>query len=80
MPRLPAAGSVTAMTTATSAERPEVMKHFVPLRTYRSPCRTARVFWLAASEPAWGSVRSMQAIASPLAIGRRNRSFCAGVP
>ncbi len=37
------------------------MKHLEPLRTYLSPCLTARVFIPATSEPASGSVRQKEA-------------------
>ena len=71
MPRLPAAGSVTASSTATDAERPDVMNVLVPLTTQRSPRRTARVRRFARSEPACGSVKSRHASSSPPATGRR---------
>src|ERR1044072_9975215 len=37
------------------------MKHLEPLRTYLSPCLTARVFIPETSEPASGSVRQNEA-------------------
>ena len=37
------------------------MKHLEPLRTYLSPCLTARVFIPETSEPASGSVRQKEA-------------------
>ncbi len=37
------------------------MKHFEPLRTYVSPCLTARVRMPETSEPASGSVRQNEA-------------------
>ena len=40
-----------------SAVSPQVTKFLVPLMTYRSPAASARVWMLAASEPASGSVR-----------------------
>ena len=42
--------------------------------------RTARVRTPAASDPAEGSVSAKLPTASPLAIGRSQRSFCSGVP
>jgi len=80
MPCLPAAGSVTAKTSAMSALRPEVMNCLAPFRTNLLPTRSARVVIAAASEPAPGSVRQKAPKSSPRARGRRKRSFCCGVP
>ncbi len=51
MPRVPADGSVIAITTYHCASPALVIQTFEPFKTYDSPSRTARVFWLAASEP-----------------------------
>src|SRR5258705_7864075 len=65
MPRLAAAGSVTAKTSAMSAERPEVMNCFTPFSTQPLPRRSARVRRFEASEPACGSVRQKAPNTSP---------------
>jgi hypothetical protein len=80
MPRLPAAGSVTATMNARSALRPAVMNCFVPSITQRAPFFTARVVNAAASEPACGSVSRKALDCTPEASGLSNRSFCASVP
>ncbi len=59
---------------------PLVMKCFSPLRRYTSPFFSALVWILAASDPAFGSVRAKAAVHSPLAIRGRYFSFCSGVP
>lgn len=46
-----------------------VIQRFTPLRTQKSPSRTARVFMPAASEPASGSERQYENMPSPLASG-----------
>ncbi len=71
MPLWPRAGSVTAMTTVTSATPALVMKALLPLRTKRPPSATARVFMAAASEPEPGSVNPHAPRDSPRA--RRGR-------
>ena len=80
MPFLPAARSVTAMTTAVSAIRPLVMKFFEPLSTQCRPSRTAVVRMPPASEPEPGSVRPQQPTFSPRASGGRKRRFCSSLP
>jgi hypothetical protein len=80
IPRLPAAGSDAAKTSAMSAVLPLVMNCLVPLSTQPSAVRVARVCSAEASEPPCGSVRQKAQSSSPRAIGRRYFSFCAGVP
>ena len=80
MPFLPASGSLTAKTMATSAFLPEVMNCLVPFRTQWLPSRRARVLMADASDPACGSVRQKQPSSSPRAIGFRKRSFCSALP
>ena len=80
MPFFPAALSVTANTTATSAFLPVVMNCLTPFSTKPSPRRSARVAIAAASDPTCGSVRQKQPSFSPRASGARKRSFCASVP
>ena len=53
---------------------------FVPLSTQSVPSRRARVRMLAGSEPASGSVRPKQPIASPVAIRGSQVSFCSSEP
>ena len=79
MPFLPAALSVTANTTATSAFLPLVMNCFTPCNAYSAPMRSARVLIAPASEPTCGSVRQKQPSISPRASGLRKRSFCASL-
>ena len=57
---------MTANTIATLARLPLVMNCLVPFNTQAPPSSTARVFRLCASEPACGSVRQKQPIASSL--------------
>ena len=77
-PRTPS--SVRAQTTATSAIEPFVIHIFVPLRTQSSPSRRARVRIEPGSEPASGSVRPKQPIASPAAIRGSHSCFCSSDP
>ncbi len=56
------------------------MKRLDPLRTHASPSRSAVVLWLAASDPASGSVRAQAPSFSPLARGVRYVSFWASLP
>ena len=65
------AGPVRAITVITLARSPLVMKCFTPLRTKRSPRRSARVCTPATSEPVFGSVIAYAAIASPDASAGR---------
>ena len=60
--------SVRAHTTATSATEPLVIHILWPCRIQSSPSRRARVRIAPGSEPASGSVRPKQPIASPAAI------------
>lgn len=57
-----------------------VIQRFTPLRMKWSPSRTARVFMPAASEPASGSERQYENIASPLASGPRYFFFSSSEP
>ena len=59
---------------------PQVMKIFCPKRRKRLPSGTARVRTCARSEPAWGSVRSIVPVHSPLIIFGRNSFFWTGEP
>ena len=70
-PRLAAAGSVSAMTTAVPATLALVMKALVPVRTKASPVSTAVVRMAAASEPDPGSVNPHAPRTSPLARAGR---------
>ena len=66
MPRLPAAGSLTATIIASSAVAPAVTKDLLPSITQPPSARLlARVRMAAASEPVWGSVRRMAPMQSP---------------
>ncbi len=80
MPRAFFSGFVIAKSRQTSAAWPHVMKTFCPEMRYAPPSRTARVFWLAASEPASGSVRAKQPSFSPRASGWRKRFFWSSFP
>ena len=80
MPRLPAAGSVTAAIIARSAVAPAVTKDLLPSMTQPPSGRgRARVRIAAASDPAWGSVsriapdaRSARQLRQPsVPLGRR---------
>ena len=65
-------GSVTAKTSAKSAESPPVMKCFRPLITHASPAPfIARVWIRVASEPAPGSVRAKHVTLSARIKGKR---------
>src|SRR5205823_11391710 len=55
--------SVFAQTTATSAIKPFVIQSFVPLRTYASPLRTARVFIPPGSERSEEHTSELQSLA-----------------
>ncbi len=57
-----------------------VIQRFTPLRIQWSPSRTALVFMPAASEPASGSERQYENIASPLASGVRYFFFSSSPP
>jgi hypothetical protein len=80
IPFLPAALSVTANTTATSAFFPVVMNCLTPFSTKQSPSLCARAAIAPASDPTCGSVRQKHPSASPRASGTSRRSFCASVP
>ena len=76
-PRMPS--SVRAQTTATSATVPLVIHIFRPLSTQSSPDLDAEVRIDAGSEPASGSVRPKQPIASPAAIRGSHSVLCASL-
>ena len=78
MPFLPAARSVTAITTAVSAMPPLVMKFFEPFSTKWSPSRTAVVRMPPASDPEPGSVSAQQPTFSPR--GERRQEAAASAP
>ena len=69
MPRLPAARSVTAMTTMTWPTRPCVVNVLEPLSTQSSPSRRGLVRMPAASLPEVDSVSPQAPIFSPRASG-----------
>ena len=75
MPLVPAARSVTAMTTIVSPTRPCVVKVFDPLITQQPPARAAVVRMPAASLPDVDSVRPHAPIFSPRTSGARNVCF-----
>ena len=77
-PRTPS--SVTAHTTATSAIEPFVIHIFWPCTIQSLPSRRARVRIGPGSEPASGSVRPKQPIASPAAIRGSHACFCSSEP
>ena len=80
MPRVFFSGFVMAKRRQTSAAWPQVMNTFWPEIRYASPSRTARVFWLPASDPASGSVSAKQPSFSPRASGVRNLFFWSSLP
>ncbi|SCD69605.1 hypothetical protein GA0115246_104722 [Streptomyces sp. SolWspMP-sol7th] len=57
-----------------------MIQRLTPLRTQKSPSRTAFVFMPAASEPASGSLSAYENIASPLASGPRYFFFSSSEP
>ncbi|MNQ49993.1 hypothetical protein D3C85_639180 [compost metagenome] len=79
-PFLPSSASVTAKTMASLARLPLLTNCLAPLSTQCSPCSSARVRRLCASEPACGSVRQKQPIARPAARSGSQVSFCAWLP
>ncbi len=72
--------SVRAQTTATSAMEPLVIHIFRPDSTQSVPSRRAEVRIAAGSDPASGSVRPKQPIASPAAIPGSHSCLCASDP
>jgi hypothetical protein len=80
MPLVPAALSVTAITTMTWPARPCVMKVFDPFSRQPSGVRVAVVRMPAASLPDVDSVKPQAPSFSPLASGTSHRCFCASVP
>ena len=73
-PRMPS--SVRAQTTATSATVPLVIHILRPFRIQSDPDRAAEVRIDAGSEPASGSVRPKQPMASPAAIRGSHSALC----
>src|SRR4030095_14715072 len=69
-----------AQTTATSAMVARPIQRFSPFKTQSEPSLLAKVFMLAGSEPAVGSVRPKHPIASPLAIGGSHLCFWSSDP
>ncbi len=77
-PRIPS--SVCAHTMATSETLPFVIHILVPDRIQSSPSRRARVRIAPGSDPASGSDRPKQPIASPARIRGSHSSFCSSDP
>ena len=75
-----APSSVRAQTMATSAIVPFVIHILAPFRIQSEPSRRACVRIEPGSEPASGSVRPKQPIASPACIGGSQRCFCSSEP
>ena len=75
-----APSSVRAQTIAMSAIVPFVIHIFAPFRTQSDPSRRACVRIEPGSDPASGSVRPKQPMASPVCIGGSQRSFCSSDP
>src|SRR5690606_25478014 len=81
IPFEPAEGSVLAQTTMTPATSPLVIHCLAPLRTQRSPRRSAVVVIAAGSEPACGSERAKApATYSPEVSRVTYFRFCSSVP
>ena len=80
MPFRPAAGSVTAITIATPAIRPEVMNCLAPFSRHPPSTRVAVVRIAAASDPASLSVSANAPIIRPEVSSGSQRACCAGVP
>ena len=72
--------SVCAQTTATSATEPFVIHILAPFSTQSVPSRRRVRAHRAGSEPASGSVRPKQPIASPAAIRGSHCCFCSSEP
>jgi hypothetical protein len=81
MPARPRRGSVRANTTPQGASCAREMKTLRPLRTQRSPRRSARV-WMApaGSEPPDGSVIAQNVSWPSRTAGTAYRAICSGVP
>jgi hypothetical protein len=71
---------VRASRIACAAMCARLVQIFCPVTRQPPSARTAFVRSDARSEPASGSENSWHQISSPVRIGRRKRSFCAGVP
>ena len=79
-PRARFAGSVTAITSTTSARCAPLMYCLRPLRIQPPSPRVARVRIAAASEPASGSVSANEAFRVPVARPRTYLRFCSALP
>ena len=77
-PRMPP--SVCAQITATCATEASPIHRLVPVRIQSPPSRRAKVVMLDGSEPAVGSVRPKQPIASPAAMAGSHCCFCSSEP
>ena len=76
-----ASGSVTAMQIANAEPSIPDENHLWPFSTHSSPSRRAVVLRSVGFEPGFsGSVIVKQLRTSPRTSGRRNFSFCSGVP
>src|SRR5256885_2020816 len=75
-----ASASVRHASQMKSARLAPLVNTLLPLTTYWSPSRTARVRSDAKSVPASGSVYPMAKFNSPCRIPGRNRCFCSSVP
>src|SRR5437763_1723745 len=78
--RFGTSGSVRASATPKSAMWAHVVQTFWPVRSHRSPSRSARVASDARSEPAPGSEKSWHHFSSLRTIRGRKRSRCSSVP
>ena len=76
----PGSFCVTAVTMATFARDPLVMKFLLPFSTYASPSGTATVEIPKASDPAEGSVIANAAFPSPENRSARKRRRCSSLP
>ena len=77
-PRIPS--SVCAQITATLATLASPIQRLAPLMTQSSPSLRAKVCIEEGSEPAVGSVRPKQPMASPAAICGSHCCFCSSEP
>jgi hypothetical protein len=75
-----ASGSVRQASQTQSASLAPLVKILVPLMTYSSPSRTARVCSDARSVPAEGSEYPMAKFTSPARICGRKVAFCSSEP
>src|SRR5437899_6804053 len=77
---LGASGSVRQTAKIQWAWWASVVQTFCPVTTHSSPSRTARVFTLARSEPASGSLKPWHHSSSARRIPGRKRCFCSSDP